>query len=93
MEQKSQENEPGRAAAQGHGRPTSADALQGGKASGGVYPWGTSGRRNGPEPSQAMRANELPEHIEVRIAADGRTYYVNHQTHKTSWNYPPPQDW
>lgn len=44
------------------------------------------------EPVQ-MGRNGLPAHIEARVARDGRTYYVNHRTQKTSWNLPPRQDW
>ena len=37
---------------------------------------------------QQYKMSDLPSHIEERFTADGRVYYVNHQTSTTSWERP-----
>lgn len=35
----------------------------------------------------------LPNHIEARVANDGRLFYLNHRTKKTFWTLPRPEEW
>ena len=35
-----------------------------------------------------LQDSDLPEGWESRKAKDGRTYYVDHNTHTTTWEHP-----
>lgn len=71
-------------AVQPHQPPSARDAFDG---SGGGGSGGGGARVGG------NGSGGLPEHIDVRTNADGRTYYVNHRTKVTSWVPPPREDW